>query len=158
MNTTTHLAELLIMSSGDFDRYVESINQLASLRRNLESIPPALPPATAEPAPPPSITSPPASNPAPVPGLAPNRLATRRPMRAAKAGTLRGEIHEVLRSSGKPLRRAEIIASVARRRGCASDENLKGKVSDILTNPHDPFIRRVGHGIYKLAPSAAPSP
>jgi hypothetical protein len=73
MNTTTHLAELLILSPGDFDRYVESINQLALLRRNLEGVPPALSTVTAEPAPPPSMTSPPASKPAPVPTLSQKR-------------------------------------------------------------------------------------
>jgi hypothetical protein len=158
MNTTTHLAELLTMTQVDFGRYVESINQIALLRRNLESAAPAPPPHVAEPPSLPSAASEPIPKPTLVPTVVPKRLAARPPMKAAKAGTLRGEIHEVLRSSGKPLRRAEIIAAVGSRRGCAVDDVFKGKVSDILANPHDLYIERTGHGVYQFSPSPAPAP
>jgi hypothetical protein len=78
-------------------------------------------------------------------------------MRAPKSGTLRGEIHEILRAGGKPLRRAEIIAAVAKRRGQPVDEMLAAKLGEIVRNPHDPFLRRVARGIYEFVAQEAPS-
>jgi hypothetical protein len=72
-------------------------------------------------------------------------------MRAPKPSSLRGAIHELLRNSGKPLQRAQIISEVSSRRGDRITENYKAKVGDLLTNRHDPCIRRIGHGIYAYA-------
>jgi len=154
MNTTTHLAQLLTMPAPEFDRYLEAVNQLVSIRRIATpavtaSTTPVVPP-------PPALQSVPPSSPMPVPvaalpsvtSIAPKRLATRPPMRAAKPGTLRGDIHEVLRSSGKPLRRIAIIKAVANRRGRPVDQIFRGKVGDVLGNPHDPFLQRVATGTY----------
>jgi hypothetical protein len=140
MNTTTHLAQLLTMPDPEFDRYLEAVNQLVSIRRI------AAPASSSMPSP--AVPSVPLATMPAVTSIAPKRLATRPPMRAAKAGTLRGDIHDVLRSSGKPLRRIAIIKAVADRRGRPVDEVFRGKVGDVLTNPHDPFLRRVATGTY----------
>lgn len=78
-------------------------------------------------------------------------LGARNPMRAPKPSSLRGAIHDLLRTAGKPLQRAQIISEVAARREDRITENYKAKVGDLLTNRHDPCIRRVGHGIYTYA-------
>lgn len=78
-------------------------------------------------------------------------LGARNPMRAPKPSSLRGAVHDLLRTAGKPLRRAQIISEVASRRGERISENFKAKVGDLLTNRHDPRIRRIGHGIYTYA-------
>jgi hypothetical protein len=48
------------------------------------------------------------------------------------------------------MRRSAVIAAVASARGAEADEKLIAKVGDILNNPHDESIRRVGHGIFAL--------
>lgn len=149
MNTTQHLAELLTLPAPEFDRYLEAVNQVAQLRRHAEpalsATSPALPAVPAALA---GVT--PVAQLPPVVSMAPQRLATRPPMRAAKPGTLRGDIHDVLRSGGRPMRRIAIIKAVANRRGRPVDETFRGKVGDVLTNPHDPFLRRVEPGTYEF--------
>lgn len=146
MNKTQHLAELLTLPAAEFGRYVESVNQLARLRRNVESAG-ASPPASPEPAPPAKAAKA-ATRVAPSAAALPKPLAARPPMRAPKPGTLRGEIHGILRAAGKPMRRAELIAAVAKGRGQPVDEILTAKVGEIVRNPHDPFLRRVAYGTY----------
>lgn len=141
------------MSTVEFDRYVESVNQLAILRKNVEAASPPGDPPTPPPEPTTAVSPKSAKaalkrTPAAASSAISKPLAARPPMRAAKPGTLRGEIHEILRSGGKPLRRAEIITAVAERRGQAVDEILTAKVGEIVRNPHDPFLRRVSHGVY----------
>lgn len=148
MNTSHHLAQLLSLSADDFDCYLDSINRLAAIRKQIETLgttarQPAVVAEALEPQRP--VPTPPRAG---LPKTSARQLATRRPMRAAKPGTLRGDVHEVLRATGRPLRRAEIINEVAKRRGRDVDEVLRAKVSDILTNPHDPFLRRVAFGTY----------
>jgi hypothetical protein len=138
MNDTTHLANLLTMSAADFDRYWTAVKQIASWRRNSASDP-GTPPATA------------VETCHPARPLERHSLRQRNPMRTPKPSSLRGRIHDLLRSSGKPLQRARIISEIATSRGEKVTENLKAKVGDILTNRHDPRIRRVGHGIYTYA-------
>lgn len=148
MNTTTHLAQLLTMPDPEFDRYLEAVNQLVSIRRIAAPASSSMPSTAVPPVPlatMPAVTS-----------TAPKRLATRPPMRAAKPGSLRGDIHDVLRSSGKPLRRIAIIKAVADRRGRPVDEVFRGKVGDVLTNPHDPFLRRVATGTYAYVNAEEP--
>lgn len=146
MNTTQHLAQLLSMPTADFECYAESVNQLASLRKKIETVgavvsqsAPILLPAQVQngAAKPPHASIPKAK-----------RLATRQPMRMAKQGTLRGDIHGILRSMRKPMRRVDIIDAVAKRRECEISKIFRTKVGDILTNQHDPFLRRVAFGTY----------
>ena len=142
MNTNQHLAQLLGMPQPDFDHYLESVNQIALLRERAA-------PSAAQAAENRGAPRPPAR--AATPPDAVVRLANRPPMRAPKPGTLRAAIHDVLRSSGKPVRRAEIIASASRRLGREIDAKLRAKAGDVLANPHDPFICRVGYGTYRMA-------
>lgn len=157
MNTPHHLAQLLRLSAVDFDCYLDSINRLAAIRKQIETVgttahQPAVLAEVSEPQRP--VPAPPLAG---MPKTAASQLATRRPMRAAKPGTLRGDVHEVLRATGRPLRRAEIISEVAKRRGRQVDELLRAKVGDILTNQHDPFLRRVAFGTYTFAEEEGPS-
>lgn len=147
MNTNQHLAQLLGMPQSDFDIYVESVNLIARLRKRTE---PSIKHTEGNPASPP---------PSKVVGVQKSpRLASRRPMRAPKPGSLRGAVHDVLRSSAKPLRRADIIAGAAERNGCKVDENFRAKVGDLLTNPHDPLIKRVAYGTYAFADPGVMTP
>jgi hypothetical protein len=142
MNTTQHLSMLLALPQPDFDSYVQSIGHLIELRKSLQPTSPLEVSRAAQ-----NVVA--VSSPSPAePSMATNGLVPRPPMRAAKSGSLRGEIHGVLKASAKPLRRSEIIAAVARRRNQTVDDIFRGKVSDILTNTHDPFIQRVAHGTY----------
>ena len=138
MTDTTHLASLLTMPAADFDRYWTAVKQIASWRQ--------LPAG--------DVGSPPISPVEPSPAAKPlerHPLPQRNPMRAPKPSSLRGAIHDLLRTSGKPLQRAQIISEVASRRNDRITENYKAKVGDLLTNRHDPCIRRIGHGIYTYA-------
>lgn len=147
MNTNQHLAQLLGMSQPDFENYRESVNQIAELRKRTE-------PSTAQDAGKPgSLPTPKVGGTQKVP-----RLASRPPMRAPKPGSLRGAVHAVLRSSAKPLRRAEIIAGAAERKGRKVDENFRAKVGDLLSNPHDPLIQRVAYGTYAFAGESVINP
>ncbi len=150
MNTTDHLAQLLALPAAEFARYVESVSQLAQLRRNIEPAAPAI-----------SVQDPPVTDArhplAPVAQLpkvaaiVPKRLASRPPMRAAKPGSLRGDLHDILRGCDRPMQRIAIIKALADRRGRAVDKRFAAKVSDLLANPHDPFIARVSRGVYALS-------
>ena len=73
-------------------------------------------------------------------------------MREPKPGSMRGDVHEILRSTGGPMRRAEVIALVAEKRGVSIDDTLKAKVGDHLTNRHDPFVRKLAQGVYQYVP------
>lgn len=164
MNTTHHLASLFTMSPAEFSRYVEAVNMLAQVRKHVEADAPPTPQESLSPSELPlhpreqADLQTPLAGPrtSPIQNSATKRLATRPPMRAAKPGTLRGDIHELLRSSGKPLRRATIITAIASRRGRGIDDSLRGKISEILTNPHDPFVRRVAFGTYEFVAQEAP--
>jgi hypothetical protein len=59
-------------------------------------------------------------------------------------------VHGILCKSTAPMRRSAVIAAVASARGEETDDKLIAKVGDILNNPHDESIRRVGHGIFAL--------
>ncbi|MFZ4776404.1 MAG: hypothetical protein ACOYM3_13615 [Terrimicrobiaceae bacterium] len=138
MTDTTHLASLLTMPTADFDRYWTAVKQIASWRQMPAAdvgSPPANPVEASH------AAQPPARHP----------LPQRNPMRAPKPSSLRGAIHDLLRTAGKPLQRAQIISEVATLRNDRISENYKAKVGDLLTNRHDPCIRRVGHGIYTYA-------
>ena len=139
MNNATHLASLLTMPPADFEHYWAAVRQIAAWRQlpATESGPTVAPSEEAAPAAKPPVRHP---------------LPQRNPMRAPQPGSLRGAIHELLRSRGKPLQRAQIISEVASRRGDELTENYKSKAGDLLANRHDPFIRRVGRGLYAYDP------
>jgi hypothetical protein len=92
---------------------------------------------------------------APPPGKIPKVLGLREraPMREAKPGSLRADIHRILEESGRPMRRADVIARVAALRGVPVDHLLKAKVGEHLTNRHDPYVRRLAQGIYQFVPN-----
>jgi hypothetical protein len=152
MNTTQHLAQLLTLPATEFERYLASVNNVAQLRRSLAP--------TADDPPPLVVSIPPSAQALPTPvarrprveSVAHKRLATRRPMRAAKPGTLRGDVHDILRQAAQPQRRATIIAAVAKRRGRAVDDAITSKIGDILTNHHDPYLSKVAYGLYAFSP------
>jgi hypothetical protein len=50
------------------------------------------------------------------------------------------------------MQRSEVIAEVARLRGVQADQMLKAKVSDALSNKHDPVIQKVAPGVYASSP------
>lgn len=138
MNDTTYIVQLLKMPETDFDRYFTAVKQIAALRQ--------MPPGEFAPTLDPS--------PAPATGVhSPSRppLRQRTPMRPPKPTSLRGAVHELLRAADRPLRRAEIISQIAFRRGERVTECMKTKIGDVLTNRHDPLIRRIGHGVYTYA-------
>jgi hypothetical protein len=149
MNTPHHLAQLLALSAQEFAQYLESVQQLAQLRRTLE----CAAPSAVERAP---LEPPASASLQPYPGSAraaapvPKRLTSRPPMRAPKPGTLRGDIHDILRAARKPIQRTSVIKAVADRRGRPVDKRLAAKVSDLLANPHDPFVTRVSRGFYTV--------
>jgi len=79
-----------------------------------------------------------------------NIVATpRTPLRPPKPGSLRETIHAILRKADKPLRRAEIIQTVAEIKSLPLDDKLKAKVGQVLTFSLDPKIRKVAYGIYR---------
>jgi hypothetical protein len=134
--TNTHLSQLLVMPQAEFERYHAAVSQIAEWRTNEEAPPPPAPAAVprteiAAPAKPPTAA-----------------LPRRSPMRAPQADSLRGAVHEVLRTAGRPLRRAEIVSAVAAQRGESATDQFVNKVGDILINRHDPFIFKVKYGTY----------
>jgi len=138
-----HFAELWLLPDLDFQRYADTVRQIADWRNHKRSEPvetPVAEPIVSLPAPAPDV---PADKPA-------GGLLKRPPMRAAKPGSLRGAIHAVLSAAAKPLRRAEVIDAVASTRGVPITEVLRTKVGELLRNCHDPYIHRVSHGIYEF--------
>jgi hypothetical protein len=75
-------------------------------------------------------------------------LPARGPLRDPKLGSLRHSVHQALRNASAPVRRADLISTIAHERGLPINDSLKVKVGDILTSGHDPYILRVAHGIY----------
>ena len=138
-----HFAELWLLPDQEFQRYAETVRQIADWRNHKRGKP-VEPPVGAP------IVSPPA--PAPdVPAEKPvGGLLKRPPMRAPKPDSLRGAIHAVLSAAAKPLRRAEVIDAVAAARGVQITEVFRTKVGELLRNCHDPFIRHVSHGVYEF--------
>ena len=136
MNTPQHLANLMLLPWPELQTYQQVVADIVSLRTRVDT-PPAREPVNPLP---------------PVLGLEPRGLQERSPMREPKPGSMRGTIHDILRSAGKPMRRAEVIALVASKRGVPIDDALKAKVGDHLTNRHDPFVRKLAQGIYQFVP------
>lgn len=140
MNNREHLTQLFQMSDDAFANYRSAVEQIAALRRTFDvPVGPRRKPELPVVAPEDSCL------------LKKSRLPKRRPMRAPKPDSLRGVIHAVLKDSSMPLRRPAIIDAVARARGANVDDALTGKIGDLLTNPHDPAIRRVSRGVYTYA-------
>lgn len=141
MNTTTHqaLADLWLMPAAELDTYLDVASQIRALRSRIE------PNAPAE------------ELPAPVSHLPVldrserNMLVRRAPLREPKPGSLRAAVHDVLRESSSPMRRAEVIASVAALRNVPVNDTIKAKVGDVLTSRHDPFIKKLAQGVYAFA-------
>ncbi len=138
-----HFAELWLLPDLDFQRYAETVRQIADWRNHKRGNP--VEPPVAEP-----IDSPPAPTPEVPAGKPAGGLLKRPPMRAAKPGSLRGAIHAVLSSAAKPLRRAEVIDAVAAARGVQITEVFRTKVGELLRNCHDPYIHHVSHGVYQF--------
>lgn len=78
--------------------------------------------------------------------------AARAPLRPPKEGSLRHDVHAILREAGGPLRRADIIAAAATKRGVAITESLRCKIGDILCSDLETRIHRVAHGVYRYQP------
>lgn len=129
MSTPQILGELFTLSLSDLRTFEATVSELIAFRERT-----ACPDA------------PPVPSASPVP--AKPSLRQRSPMRSPKPGSLRADIHEVLRGGAGPLKRREVIARVAARRGVVVDDLFRASVGEVLNNPHDPFIRKVGYGIY----------
>jgi len=140
MNTPQHLAELWLLPASELQRYLAIAKKIADLREEIEGPPPAMDPPVQ---PNKSVEA--------HPNVVKPAFPQRSPMRPPKPDSLRGVVHAVLRRAGKPMRRADIIQEAAAERGVAVDEILKAKVGDLLTNRHDPFIQKQGHGVYAIA-------
>ena len=139
-----HFSSLWLLPDQEFERYYNTVRQIADWRNQKNENP--VEPPVAEP-----IVSPPA----PAPEVAVDKtvggLLKRPPMRAPKPASLRGAIHAVLSAEAKPLRRAEVIDAVAAARGVPITEVFRTKVGELLRNCHDPFIHHVAHGIYEFS-------
>jgi hypothetical protein len=99
MNKTQHLSELWLLPWSELKIYHDVVADLVSLRARVES------PTTPEPlAPPP----PPVSS-------EPRGLQERSPMRSPMPGSVRGDVHEILRSAGNPRGGRESDAPLVRR-------------------------------------------
>lgn len=125
----------------------ELVSRLIDLRRSyccpLSEQPPAPPPAPAAPE-------------SPLPALSPGglrepNLPARRPLRRPRPGSLRGDVHTVLKQAAEPLSRSEISIRVAGLRGAECTEALTNKVGGVLSCRHDSAIKRLRHGIYRYA-------
>lgn len=141
MNKQQNLAELLLLPWDELKTYQELVSDIVSLRARLEPAaePPSVRPALAPQQGPGSL-------------IGGRGLPERSPLRTPKPGSLRADIHAILESAGKPLRRSDVIRLVSTRRRVAIDDALKAKVGDQLTNRHDPFIRKIAQGIYQYVP------
>jgi hypothetical protein len=84
-------------------------------------------------------------------GITPAKLPQRQPMRIPKPGSMRDFVHAALRRTARPMKRAEVIDAVAAERGLMIDDLLKAKISDALSNRHDPYVRKVSQGVYAYA-------
>jgi len=135
-NNTDLFEEYWRFSSGELERHIEFLGELHRLKTKFQQ------------APPPSESAPTlAARPLAERG---SSLFRRAPMRPPKPGSLRATVHGILCKSTAPMRRSAVIAAVASARGEEADDKLIAKVGDILNNPHDESIRRVGHGIFAL--------
>ncbi len=143
MKYTQHLADLLTMPDADFEDYLTAVHQIGEWRKTdrVLSIPAPRPHSTRE------VPQEPLQKPMVRP-----TLPQRAPLRPPKPESLRACVHGVLRDKGRPTKRTDIIQAVAERRGHRTTDQFKSKVGDILTNRHDPFIRRIGHGTYTYVP------
>ena len=137
-NNTDLFEEYWRFSSGELERHIEFLGELARLKTKFQQGASSCESAPALAARPPLAER------------GSSSLLRRAPMRPPKAGSLRAAVHQVLRRSSGAMRRSAVIAAVASARGVNSDEKLIAKVGDILNNPHDESIRRVGHGIFAL--------
>ena len=90
--------------------------------------------------------------PPPKPSASRLASAARSPLRAPKEGSLRHDVHRILQEAGGPLRRADIIAAAAAKRGVAITESLRCKIGDILCSDLETKIHRVAHGVYRYQP------
>jgi hypothetical protein len=137
-NNTDLFEEYWRFSSGELERHIEFLGELARLKTKFQqgaSSCESSPALAARP---------------PLAERGSSSLLRRAPMRPPKPGSLRASVHGILRKSTGPMRRSAVIAAVASARGAEADEKLIAKVGDILNNPHDESIRRVGHGIFAL--------
>ncbi len=141
-NPTDRFEEYWRLSAPELERHIEFLGELVRLKSKFEPGPMSQNIA------PSAIARPPLADRLPAP------LARRAPMRPPKAGSLRASVHEVLRRSTGAMQRSAVIATVASARGAATDEKLIAKVGDILNNPHDEVIRRVGHGVFTIEKEA----
>lgn len=71
-------------------------------------------------------------------------------MRPPAPGSIRADVHDILRSAGKPMRRFEILSAVASRRGVPISDTMKASVGDALKGGRDPSVKRLATGIYEF--------
>jgi hypothetical protein len=136
-NNTDLFEEYWRLSAPELERHIEFLGELARLKTKFQQ---GASPCESTPA---LAARPPLAERG-------SSLLRRAPMRPPKPGSLRASVHGILRKSTGPMRRSAVIAAVASARGAEADEKLIAKVGDILNNPHDESIRRVGHGIFAL--------
>jgi hypothetical protein len=137
-NNTDLFEEYWRLSPPELERHMEFLGELQRLKTKFQQ---AASPAESAPA---LAVRPPLAERESSP------LTRRAPMRPPKPGSLRASVHGILRRSTGPMRRSAVIAAVASARGAEADEKLIAKVGDILNNPHDKTIRKIGHGIFAL--------
>ena len=142
-HTTERIEEYWRLGPAELERHIEFLSELARLKSKFQQPPGGLSPAPSRPQ---ACT--------PVEPRASAPLPRRAPMRPPKPGSLRASVHAVLRRSTGAMRRSAVIAAVASARGSEPDEKLVTKVGDILNNPHDGSIRRVGHGVFTIEKEA----
>ena len=137
-NNTDLFEEYWRLSPPELERHMEFLGELARLKTKFQQ------------APPPSESAPTLAARPPLVERGSPSLTRRAPMRPPKPGSLRASVHGILRRSTGPMRRSAVIAAVASARGEEAGDKLIAKVGDILNNPHDESIRRVGHGIFAM--------
>jgi hypothetical protein len=137
-NNTDLFEEYWRLSPPELERHIEFLGELQRLKTKFQQ---AAPPAESAPA----LAARPSLS-----ERGSTSLTRRAPMRPPKPGSLRASVHGILRRSAGPMRRSAVIAAVASARGAETNDKLIAKIGDILNNPHDESIRRVGHGIFAL--------
>lgn len=66
----------------------------------------------------------------------------------ARPGTLRAFVHAALKELG-PTRTNELVKHLENKLGTAAGKSLRIRVSQVLINERDPFIKRVSRGVYQ---------
>lgn len=123
----TLLQDLCAMSINDLTALMQTIATIRDLKQRIVS--PAQP-GDSRPSPEPSV-----------------------PRSSGPPPSLGELVHQTL-ARKSPQRRSDIIAAVAEAAGRPVTESLKSKVGDILNQPKNTHIRKIGYGIYSLAQGA----